>query len=74
MTTKTYFWDFFGPQAHGTAAHFVRHTTEFFQKNGIEGCTVDVTSDREGHHAARCVAPEAAWTVIERSLRPRRAE
>lgn len=74
MTTKTYYWDFFGPQGHGTATHFAAHLQQFLERHGIEGCSVDVTSQETGHHAARCRAPEAAWTAIEESLRPRRAE
>lgn len=73
MTTKTYYWDFFGPRAEGTATHFVRHVTEFLERNEVGGCTVDTLSEGEGHHAARCLAPEAAWSVIEQSLRPKRA-
>ena len=73
MTTKTYYWDFFGPNAAGTATHFARHLTEFLQKNAIADCTVDTESAADGHVAARCVAPEAAWSVIEKSLRPRRS-
>jgi hypothetical protein len=74
MPSKTYYWDFFGPNAAGTATHFARHLTEFLEKNGIAGCTVDTTSEEEGHLAARCLAPETAWAVIEKSLRPRRAD
>ncbi len=71
---KTYYWDFFGPHADGTAAHFVRHLQEFFATNGIEGCEVDTTSGGAGHSAARCRAPQAAEEPIQRALRPRRIE
>lgn len=74
VTTKTYYWDFFGPQALGTAAHFSQHLTEFLVKNRIADCVVDTVSDRDGHSAARCVAPEGAWSIIEQSLRPRRSD
>jgi hypothetical protein len=69
---KTYYWDFFGPHAAGTAEHFVRHLEEFFAKHGIVGCELDTTSAGEGHRAARCRAPQAAEEPIERSLRPKR--
>jgi hypothetical protein len=71
---KTYYWDFFGPNADGTAEHFVRHLNEFFAKNGILGCETDTMSAGVGHRAARCRAPEAAEPVIERALRPKRME
>jgi len=73
VATKTYYWDFFGPRALGMAEHFARHTAEFLDKNGVLGCSIDTLSETEGHHAARCVAPELAWSVIEGSLRPKRA-
>ena len=44
---KTYYWDFFGPNAEGTAAHFGRHLEEFFAKHGIEGCELDTMSAGE---------------------------
>lgn len=71
---KTYYWDFFGPHAEGTATHFVRHLLEFFEKNGIEGCVVDTMSAGEGHFAALCRPPAEAEPVIERALRPKRME
>ena len=71
---KTYYWDFFGPRAEGTAKHFVRHLNEFFEKNGIVGCEVDTASAGQGHVAARCRAPLEAEDVIERALRPQRME
>jgi hypothetical protein len=74
VTTKTYYWDFFGPNAARTGEHFTRHLAEFFEKNDIADCVVDTMSEGEGHLAARCVAPEPAWSVIERSLRPKRSD
>ena len=71
---KTYYWDFFGPAAAQTAAHFLKHLAEFLENNAIEGCRLDLASAGDGHQAARCQAPEAAQTVIERSLRPKRIE
>lgn len=73
MSTKTYYWDFFGPRAQGMAEHFARHLSEFLQKNELAGCAVDTLSEGESHVAARCVAPEATWSAIETSLRPKRS-
>jgi hypothetical protein len=70
---KTYFWDFFGPNAEGTARHFVRHLEQFLAEHQVEGCSVDASASFEGHFAATCLAPEAAQPVIEGSLRPNRA-
>jgi hypothetical protein len=68
----TYFWDFFGPRADGTARHFARHLEQFLHTHKISGCRVTVASDYEGHFAAVCEAPEASALVIENSLRPQR--
>src|SRR5688572_33462172 len=54
VTTRTYYWDFFGPRAEGTATHFVSHLREFLSKHELTGCTVDTVSEGDGHHAARC--------------------
>lgn len=74
IRVKTYYWDFFGPNAASTATHFLKHLGEFLETNVIEGCIIDLTSAGDGHQAARCVAPEPAQNVIERSLRPKRTE
>jgi len=68
----TYYWDFFGPRAAGTAEHFKKHLLQFLEQNALAGCTVDTVSEAEGHEATRCIAPEGAWAAIERSLRPQR--
>ena len=73
VTTKTYYWDFFGPRAPGTATHFAAHMVQFLEQHGVPGCVIDTLSEGEGHQAARCVAPEAAWSIIESGLRPRRS-
>ena len=67
----TYLWDFFGPNAEGTAAHFEVHLREFLEKNGITGCETGTESEGDGHRATRCAAP-AANEMIEKALRPRR--
>lgn len=74
MAARSYYWDFFGPRAEGTAAHFRQHLDGFIQKNGLEGCETGIVSQGEGHSAAFCRAPAAAQSAIERALRPRRSE
>jgi uncharacterized protein len=68
----TFFWDFYGPNAPGTATHFEKHLREFLAKNSLEGCTTGTESAGAGHMAAYCVPPPAARDPIARSLRPTR--
>jgi hypothetical protein len=68
----TFLWDFFGPNATGTATHFERHLREFLQKNALEGCTTGTESEGEGHMGVFCTTPPAASEAVERSLRPKR--
>lgn len=74
MPDRTYFWDFFGPRAEGTATHFVVHLDEFLAREGLDGCTTGRVSQGRGHHAATCRAPERHWPALERALRPKRWE
>lgn len=68
----TFLWDFFGPDANGTATHFEKHLREFLTRNALEGCTTGTESQGEGHSAAFCVTPPSARAAVERALRPRR--
>jgi uncharacterized protein len=70
--TVTFLWDFFGPNATGTATHFEKHLREFLQRNALEGCTTGTESEGESHMAAYCVTSQAAVDVVERTLRPKR--
>lgn len=70
---KTYFWDFFGPRAQGTASHFQKHLEEFLTTHALADCRTGLASERAGHHAVFCEAPLGAQDSIERALRPRRA-
>lgn len=67
------FWDFTGPIAEGTAAHFKRHLDEFLEREAIEGCTTGLEGYGPMHHAAWCDTPSASEDVLIRTLRPRRA-
>lgn len=67
----TYLWDFFGPNAEGTAAHFEVHLRQFLDEHGITDCETGTESEGEGHRAARCSTP-AGNDAIERALKPRR--
>ncbi|MFO7177922.1 MAG: hypothetical protein DIU78_004395 [Pseudomonadota bacterium] len=74
MAHRRFFWDFFGPHAEPTAAHFVRHLDEFLARNALTGCSTGTLSAGPGHHAAYCDAPADVGAAIERALRPRRSE
>jgi hypothetical protein len=71
---RRYFWDFFGPNARGSAEHFREHLSQFLERHSIEGCDLSLVSAGPGHHAAACVAPLDAAELIEGALRPRRRE
>jgi hypothetical protein len=69
---KSFFWDFFGPRAQGTAEHFLVHLREFLSKNGCPDMPTGLRSEGAGHHAVFCCPPPALETRIAASLRPRR--
>lgn len=69
---RTYYWDFFGPTADGTAAHFKKHLEDFITKHSLEGCATSLLSLQPGHCAAACIASDEARDRIEKALRPRR--
>jgi uncharacterized protein len=68
----TYLWDFFGPTAEKTAAHFDEHLKTFLEREAIGGCLTGTESEGDGHAAAFCETPAEACAAIERALRPRR--
>lgn len=69
---KSYFWDFFGPRAQGTAEHFLVHLREFLGKNQCPDMPTGLSSEGAGHHAVYCCPPAELETRIAASLRPRR--
>lgn len=68
----TFYWDFFGPNATGTATHFEKHLREFLEKNAVQGFSTGTESAGEDHLAAYCVTPGHAVEIVEKALRPRR--
>jgi hypothetical protein len=70
---KSYFWDFFGPRAEGTAQHFLLHLREFLRKNECPEMPTGLRSEGAGHQAVFCSPPAEFQLAIERSLRPRRS-
>ncbi|HET9954054.1 MAG TPA: hypothetical protein VFQ61_06105 [Polyangiaceae bacterium] len=70
---RTFLWDFFGPAAPLTAAHFKKHLDEFLARNALEGCETGTRSEAPGHMAAFCRTPSVHWSAVQHSLRPKRA-
>jgi hypothetical protein len=69
---RTYFWDFFGPRAQPTAAHFKRHLQGFLTQHRIAELTLVDASTAPSHHAVGLTAPAEHWELIEKALRPKR--
>lgn len=69
---RTYFWDFFGPRAQPTAAHFKRHLRGFLEQHGIGQLTLLDESRAPGHHAVGVTTPLEHRALIEKALRPKR--
>lgn len=73
MGLLRFHWDFFGPDAPETAAHFLRHVDEFCAREGISGQRHWTTPQ-----AIRCTATlecdERYLKVVRDALRPVRAE
>ena len=72
--TRTLYWDYFGPDAAGTAEHFRVHLDEFLLREALQGCTTGVEVSAPGRAAAWCRCPESILDVIGRALRPRRVQ
>ena len=68
------FWDFYGPVAQHTAAHFATHLNEWFVREGSQHLVIDQgTLDYSPTHtAAFCLVPEALAQQCIAALKPRR--
>ncbi|WP_434414946.1 hypothetical protein [Nannocystis pusilla] len=67
-----FYWDYYGPDAEGTARHFLVHLGEYIVRAGVPDCERGVESTRAGHCAVWCKTPDDAREAMLR-LRPRRA-
>jgi hypothetical protein len=72
VESRTYYWDFFGPRAEPTAAHFKRHLQGFLEQHGIAELALVSESQSPMHHAVGVHAPATHWELIEKALRPKR--
>jgi hypothetical protein len=70
--SRTYFWDFFGPRAQPTAAHFKRHLQGFLEQHGIGELALVEAAQAPGHHAIGVTTPPEHFQLIESALRPKR--
>ncbi len=71
---RRFYWDFYGGQAAGTAAHFRTHLDEFVASRDLGECPSGTEAYSPIHHAAWCRASDQASEVIVTHLRPHRAE
>jgi uncharacterized protein len=71
---RRFYWDFYGGQAAGTAAHFRVHLDEFVVNRELGECPSGTEAYSPSHHAAWCAASDKASEVIVTHLRPHRAE
>jgi hypothetical protein len=73
MPKLRFHWDFLGPDARITAAHFCHHLEEFCEKHGIAAPRTFTTME-----GRRCVASlecdEQYMLLVRDQLRPKRAE
>jgi hypothetical protein len=67
-----YYWDYYGPDAEGTARHFLVHLHEYLARAGLADCERGVESVSPNHWAVWCKASGDAREAMLR-LRPRRA-
>ena len=73
MARLRFHWDFFGPDAPQTAAHFLKHVDEFCAREGISGQRhwTTVSSIRV---TATLECDQEHLTIVRDRLRPKRAE
>lgn len=73
MATLRFHWDFFGPDARGTAEHFLEHVDEFCANEGITGHRHRVM-ELPGRATASLDWDEKHLALVRDRLRPKRAE
>lgn len=73
MALLRFHWDFFGPDATGTAEHFVKHLHEFCEREGIAERRA-WTAAAGARHVATLECDERHLVLVRDRLRPKRAE
>ncbi len=67
------FWDYYGGDAAGTAAHFHHHLDDFLAREGLPGET-GVATEAATHAYAWYVGEIEEAELVLKALKPRRAE
>lgn len=65
-------WDFFGPDAPGTAAHHQIHLHELFSKESIDCSAYGVGSAAQNHAMSWCEVDQEDADAISKALKPQR--
>lgn len=65
-------WDFFGPDAHGTATHHGIHLQEFITREAIDVSAMGIGTAGEGHAMSWCELLVADEARVSAALRPQR--
>lgn len=65
-------WDFFGPDARGTATHHGIHLQEFFTRDALEVLELGLGTAGEGHAMSWCEIHAADEEKVAEALRPQR--
>ncbi len=73
MPTLRFHWDFMGPDARLTAAHFCHHLEEFCATHGIESPHT-YTTQVGNRCTASLECDEKHLVLVRDRLRPKRAE
>ncbi len=70
VADTTFFWDFFGPRAEGTARHFLRHLDEFLERERIAGCGTAVEQPGAAQWTVSCRTPAEAASRVRLAPAP----
>ncbi len=73
MATLRFHWDFFGPDASTTAAHFLKHVDEFCAKERIADYRHHIT-EAGIRSTATLECDESHLILVRDRLKPKRAE
>ena len=68
------FWDYYGPSAHGTAEHFLKHLqTWLIEQQFTSAQKLEVLTYSDTHSAASCVLPIDQGKLVYQALKASRA-
>jgi hypothetical protein len=68
------FWDYYGPSAHGTAEHFLKHLHTWLIEQQLSDIQkLEVLAYSDSHSAASCVIPFDQGRLVYQALKASRA-